>query len=51
MRPDLSAIHAAARRERAVEMHRLLIAPIVAWFRRAKAAPAGRAAAVPAGCA
>lgn len=53
MRPDLSSLHAAARRERAAEMHRLLFAPIAAWFRRLKAAPAPArsAAAVPAGCA
>lgn len=52
MRPDISAVHAAARRARAVEMHRLVFAPIAAWFRRPKAAPAParRAAAAPAGC-
>jgi hypothetical protein len=51
MRPDISSIHAAARRERAAEIHRLLFAPVAAWFRRLKAAPARRTAAVPAGCA
>jgi hypothetical protein len=34
MRPDLQVIHAAARRERALAMHRLIFAPIAAWFRR-----------------
>jgi hypothetical protein len=34
MRPDLQQIHAAARRERALAMHRLIFAPIAAWFRR-----------------
>ena len=34
MRPDLLQIHAAARRERALAMHRLVFAPIAAWFRR-----------------
>ena len=34
MRPDLQAIHAAARRERALQMHRLIFAPIAAFFRR-----------------
>ena len=34
MRPDISKIHSAARRERAVEIHRLVFAPIAAWFRR-----------------
>ena len=37
MRPDLSAIHAAARRERALAIHRLIFAPIAAWFRRPRA--------------
>lgn len=52
MRPDFAAIHAAARHARAVEMHRLVFAPIAAWFRRPKAAPAParRAATVPAAC-
>ena len=52
MRPDIPAIHAAARRERALAIHRLVFAPIAAWFRRPKAspAPAGRATALPAGC-
>ena len=39
MRPDLSAIHAAARRARAAEIHRLVFAPIAAWFRRPVPAP------------
>jgi hypothetical protein len=39
MRPDLSSLHAAARRERAAEIQRLLFAPIAAWFRRPKPAP------------
>ena len=34
MTPDIFALQAAARRERAVEMHRLLVAPIVAFFRK-----------------
>ena len=34
MRPDLSSIHAAARRERALAIHRLIFAPIAAFFRR-----------------
>jgi hypothetical protein len=46
MRPDLSAIHAAARRERALAIHRLVFAPIAAWFRR----PQAPKAALPAGC-
>jgi hypothetical protein len=50
MRPDISAIHAAARRERAAEMHRLVFAPIAAWFRRLKAAPAPASRALPAAC-
>jgi hypothetical protein len=33
MRPDLQQIHAAARRERALAMHRLIFAPIAGWFR------------------
>lgn len=50
MRPDISSIHAAARRERAAEMHRLLFAPIGAWLRRLKTAPApARRTTVPAG--
>ena len=36
MRPDLSKIHADARRERALAMNRLIFAPIVAFFRRPK---------------
>jgi len=41
MRPDidLAALHAAARRQRAAEMHRLLVAPLVRFFRRPGAAP------------
>ncbi len=40
MRPDLGSIHAAARRARAVEMHRLIVALFAALFRRpAKPAP------------
>ena len=52
MRPDIAAIHAAARRERAAAIHRLVFAPIAAWLRGAKAAPAParRAASVPAAC-
>ena len=34
MRPDLIALHAAARRERAAEMHRLIVAPILRFLRR-----------------
>jgi hypothetical protein len=34
MRPDLEKIHAAARRERAMAMNRLIFAPIAAFFRR-----------------
>lgn len=34
MRPDLQKIHAAARRERALAMNRLIFAPIAAFFRR-----------------
>jgi len=34
MRPDLQQIHAAARRERALAIHRLIFAPIAAWLRR-----------------
>jgi hypothetical protein len=34
MRPDLIALHAAARRERAAELHRLIVAPVVRFFRR-----------------
>ncbi len=36
MRPDFAAIHAAARRERALAIHRLIFAPIVAFFRKPK---------------
>jgi hypothetical protein len=38
MRPDIGKIHAAARRERALAMHRLIFAPIAAFFRRPKKA-------------
>jgi hypothetical protein len=34
MRPDLEKLHAQARRERALAMHRLIFAPIAAFFRR-----------------
>jgi hypothetical protein len=34
MRPDLAQLHAAARRERALAMNRLIFAPIAAFFRR-----------------
>ena len=34
--PDLQQIHAAARRERALAMNRLIFAPIAAFFRRPK---------------
>ena len=50
MRPDIQSLHAAARRERAAQMHRLLFAPIAAWFRRPKAAPARTAATAVAAC-
>lgn len=36
MRPDLEKIHAAARRERALAVNRLIFAPIAAFFRRPK---------------
>jgi len=36
MRPDIEKIHAQARRERALAMHRLIFAPIAAFFRRPK---------------
>ena len=36
LRPDLQSIHAAARRERALAIHRYVFAPIVAFFRRPK---------------
>jgi hypothetical protein len=38
MRPDIATLHAAARRQRAAEVHRLIVAPIVAFFRRPKKA-------------
>jgi len=38
MRPDIAAIHAAARRERSAEMYRLIVAPIVRFFRRPRRA-------------
>jgi len=34
MRPDFIALHAAARRERARQLHALIFAPIAAFFRR-----------------
>ncbi|HEV7478284.1 MAG TPA: hypothetical protein VGO02_11180 [Burkholderiales bacterium] len=34
MRPDLAELHAAARRQRAIEIHRLIFLPIAAFFRR-----------------
>jgi len=34
VRPDSQQIHAAARRERALAVQRLIFAPIAAWFRR-----------------
>jgi hypothetical protein len=34
MRPDFVAVHAAARRERARQLHTLILAPIAALFRR-----------------
>ena len=34
MRPEFQKIHAAARRERALAMNRLIFAPIAAFFRR-----------------
>jgi hypothetical protein len=34
MRPDINKLHAAARRHRAIQMHRLIFAPIVAFFRK-----------------
>jgi hypothetical protein len=36
MRYDLERIHAEARRQRAAEVHRLIFAPIAAFFRRPK---------------
>jgi hypothetical protein len=40
MRPNLERLYAEAHRQRAAEVHRLIFAPIAAWFRRpAKQAP------------
>jgi len=48
MRPEISKIHAAARRERALEMNRLVLAPIPARLRRlAKPEPRKVAAVFP----
>jgi hypothetical protein len=41
MTPDLQQLHAAARRERALAMNRLIFAPIAAFFRRPKREPIG----------
>ena len=45
MRPDLAKLHAAARRQRAIEIHRLIFVPIAAFFRRPSKAEQLRVAA------
>jgi hypothetical protein len=50
MRPDLGSIHAAARRQRNLEMNRLIFAPIAAFFRRPKKSEPQRQATRVAAC-
>jgi hypothetical protein len=51
MNIDIARIHAAARRDRALAMNRLVFAPLLALFRRpARPAPRKAAPAVPAAC-
>ena len=43
---DYAALHAAARRERAIALHRYVVAPIAAFFRRLARPEARKPAAV-----